>query len=235
MTSGHVSNIKINGKPLELYSLTGIVADTDTRSETEVHGSGGGGLPNTHPGSAQSSPVHFKIESSTTRYQNIYVIDENEQEHHIHLIDFLVSCRKGSLLSLIWGIKKGKKQGPYLAAYNHNTQEVSYDDDILGQFCRPKLLALILYPVMILLCIFVCLIVAGLIPVGENVAMVMKPFFYLLGTLVGIKAGWHISKAIMDAIMNKKIRRFKASKSWLTVLELFQSIPKDKFNALEVT
>lgn len=233
MNQRDIENIKINGKRLQLFSTTGVVADTNTRSETEVRGSGGGGQPNVHPGSSQSSPIHINIESNTTRYQDVFLVDEDNKEHVFNLVDFLVSCRKGNLLSMLWGIKPGKKQGPYLAAYNHNTQDISYNDIALEYFCRPRMLSLIVYPVMILICVILCLIVAGMIPVGDNVAVVIEPFLYLLGALIGIKAGWHISGAIMNSITQSKVNKFKNSKDWLSVIEYFQGISKDKYESVQ--
>jgi len=235
MISDNLNNIKIYNTLIQLYSTTGIVASTNTRSETEVTGSGGGGVPNVHPGSGQSSPVHFKIESNTTRYQELFLIDEENKEHAFNFVDFMVPCRKGNLLTVIWGIKRGKDLGPYFAAYNHDTQEISYDNDILGQYCRPRFLPLILYPTLIILGISLCVYIANLITGGITgaVAVIIPAVFVLLGVFVGIKAGWRLSKIILDRATNKKITEFIMSDNWQSVINDFKQILKEKHKVSE--
>jgi uncharacterized membrane protein YciS (DUF1049 family) len=125
--------IQLNGTPYTIYSVTGKVLDTSTRAETEVTGSGGGGY--THRGSGYNSQVNIK--SKTTRYTKIFLLDDTGKEHVIDLVDFDVHCRTGSVLTMIWAIKAGQKKGPYIAAYNHNTQEMQFDLDTLTQINTP--------------------------------------------------------------------------------------------------
>ncbi len=226
MISDNSNKIKICNTLLQLYSTTGIVASTNTRSETEITGSGGSG---------QSSPVHFKIESSTTRYQELFLIDEDNKEHAFNFVDFMVLCRKENLLTIVWGIKRGKNLGPYFAAYNHDTQKISYDNDILGQYCRPRLLPLILYPTLIILGISLGVYIASLIAGGTTgmVAVIIPAVFTLIGVLVGIKAGWSLSKIILDRVTNKKITKFIMSDNWQSVINDFKHISKEKYKVSE--
>lgn len=235
MISNNSNKIKICNTLLQLYSTTGIVASTNTRSETEITGSGGGGVPNVHPGSSQSSPVHFNIESSTTRYQELFLIDEENKEHAYNFEDFMVPCREGNLLTVIWGIKQGKDRGPYFAAYNHDTQEISYDNDILGQYCRPRLLPLILYPTLIILGIILGVYIASLITGGMTGAdaLIIPAVVALIGVLVGIKAGWFLSGIILDGITSKKTTKFIISENWQSVINDFRHISKEKYKASE--
>lgn len=111
------------GTKYEVFVRAGTVDSTDTRSETETTGtiSGGGGM--TVGGTGANAPVSGQIESKTTRYQNIYLTDEEGKEHAVELVDFLVPCREGQKLSLIFVKTGGKELGSYFHAYNHNTSK----------------------------------------------------------------------------------------------------------------
>jgi hypothetical protein len=111
------------GTKYEVFVRAGTVDSTDTRSETETTGSisGGGGM--TVGGTGANAPVSGQIESKTTRYQNIYLTDEDGREHPVELVDFLVPCREGQKLSLMFVKTGGKELGSYFHAYNHNTSK----------------------------------------------------------------------------------------------------------------
>jgi len=229
MISDNSSSIKINKTKLRLYSTTGIVADTSTRSETEVSGSGGGGIPNTHPGSSQSSPVHFEIESNTTRYQDIFLVDQEKCEHAFNLVDFLVPCRKGNLLTMVWGIKPKKEQGPYFAAINHDTKEISYDDEILDEYCRPRLLALVIYPVVTIIITAIILLLVSYGISAMKPPSIIAGVFMLIGFLVGVINGWRLAALILQKMSHKKIDEFKSSADWRSTIDGLVDVNKENF------
>ena len=109
------------GASWEIRVRTGTVDSTDTRSETEVSGSFGGGGGMTVGGTGGNMPVSGQVQSKTTRYQNIYLTDEDGKEHAIELVDFLVPCKQGHKLSLYLLFTGGSDWGSYFRAYNHNT------------------------------------------------------------------------------------------------------------------
>jgi hypothetical protein len=111
------------GASYNIYARTGTVDSTDTRSETEVTGnvSGGGGY--TSGGTGFSAPVTGSIRSKTTRYQNIFLTDEDGVEHNVSLVNFLVPCKEGHKLTLLLLTSGGSDSGSYFRAYNHNTRE----------------------------------------------------------------------------------------------------------------
>lgn len=111
------------GKKYEVYVRSGAVEGTEIRAETEVRGqiSGGGGL--TVGGSGGNAPVSGQVESRTTRYQNIYLTDEEGVEHAIELVDFVVPCKQGQKLSLFLVAGAGSDRGAWFHAYNHNTRQ----------------------------------------------------------------------------------------------------------------
>ncbi|MEZ5759375.1 MAG: hypothetical protein R3D86_14230 [Emcibacteraceae bacterium] len=81
-----------------IYKLSGTVLSENTRSETEVSGKIYGGGTNSTYGT--TAPVQGKIESKTTRYQTIYLREDNGAEHAIELVDLVVGCREGHKLTL---------------------------------------------------------------------------------------------------------------------------------------
>jgi len=105
------------GARYRIQARTGTVDSTETRAETEVTGdiSGGGGY--SAGGTGITNPVRGSVRSKTTRYQSIFLTDEDGVEHNIQLVDFLVPCKEGHKLTLL------DIGGEYFRAYNHNTRQ----------------------------------------------------------------------------------------------------------------
>lgn len=118
-----IASGSVIGRDYHIHVRTGVVENSETRAETEVSGniSGGGGYSSGGYGS--NAPVSGSIESKTTRFQNIFLKDEDGDDHVIELVDFLIPCKEGQKLSLFI-VKSGENlRGPYFRAYNHNTRE----------------------------------------------------------------------------------------------------------------
>lgn len=109
--------------PYTVNELTGTVISETTRSETEVSG---------HIPSGNSNRGGH-ISSRTTRYQTIYLKDDEGIEHATELVDMIVSCREGQLITL-WGINGGW----WFEGYNHTTRQSSTGNKTLGNFSFPK-------------------------------------------------------------------------------------------------
>ena len=118
-----IASGSVIGRDYHIHVRTGVVESSETRAETEVKGniSGGGGYSSGGYGS--SNPVSGSIESKTTRFQNIFLKDEDGDDHVIELVDFLIPCKEGQKLSLFIVKSGGSLRGPYFRAYNHNTRE----------------------------------------------------------------------------------------------------------------
>ena len=67
------------GLNYRIYDRTGVVDQSDTRSETEVEGSVSGGWG----AGGYTAPVIGSVSSKTTRFQNIYLTDDEGKEHNI--------------------------------------------------------------------------------------------------------------------------------------------------------
>ena len=111
------------GASYKIHARTGTVDSSDVRAETEVTGniSGGGGY--SAGGTGYNAPVTGSIQSRTTRYQNIYLTDEDGLEHNIELVNFLVPCKQGQKLTMLFLTAGKADRGSYFRAYNHNTRE----------------------------------------------------------------------------------------------------------------
>jgi len=114
------------GLDYQVLDRSGIVSHSEIRSETEVEGniSGGGGY--TSGGTGFNTPVRGQIRSKTTRFQNIFLTDDDGVEHTIELQNFIIPCKPDHRLTLLLLITGDKDFGSYFSAYNHNTR-TSYD------------------------------------------------------------------------------------------------------------
>ncbi len=109
----------------KLYWVTGKVVGQVKYATTTVSGRGGG----TSYGGTGSSSV--AISSSSTVHNDIFLVDSNGREHSFQLSNFNVACREGNQLTVIWAIRKGKKEGLYIAVLNHTTSQKVFDSPAL--------------------------------------------------------------------------------------------------------
>lgn len=110
--------------------LSGTVLGETTRSETTVSGKIYGGGTNSTYGTV--APVQGTIESETTRYQTVFLRDDDGSEHAIELVDLLVPCREGHKLTL-WRLGKDL----WVQARNQSTNQV-YRYGKLKKLLYPK-------------------------------------------------------------------------------------------------
>ncbi len=91
--------------PVDLYAFTGVVADQEKSSYTEVTRNNNNNVAT----------------SSTTHYNTIFVRNEAGEERSVQIVDSGLALRAGSHASFIWGIPKGKEKGDYMVVINHDT------------------------------------------------------------------------------------------------------------------
>jgi len=127
----------INGKEYGVYYFTGKVVSEKKWSEPEVSGSGGGGGGYSHQGTGYSSTSPVNITSTTTRFDQFILQGRDEKEKSFNFQNMNIACRDGNILSVLWGIKKGKDEGPYWFVYNHNSEEIFTTDDYKSVFEPP--------------------------------------------------------------------------------------------------
>jgi hypothetical protein len=93
-------------------------------TQTHVTGSGGGGAGYSYKGTGVSRNTPVTISSRTTRHLQFILKDVTGRERAFELQDIDIACREGNILSVVWGVKKGKEKGPYWLVRNHDTENV---------------------------------------------------------------------------------------------------------------
>jgi hypothetical protein len=109
-------------------TLTGQVASVQKWSSTTVTSSGGGGYIHPQYGGVVSAPT---ISSNVQNHQTFWIVAPDGQEIQIDQggIKGDFPCREGQSVSVIWGGKKGRQNGKYLALRNNMTHQISYFSD----------------------------------------------------------------------------------------------------------
>lgn len=142
--------VKVNGRRWEIATKTGIVHDSQVRSELSVSGGGGSGVVTTGPSGTFGSSSTAPISSKTTNYQNLFLIDKDGKEHLIQTTDNLITCHPGQQLSMLFAVPVGKDSGPYFAAYNHSVDRMYYIKSGLNDITQAGLAAYIAIVVVII-------------------------------------------------------------------------------------
>jgi len=171
------------GARYEIFARTGTVDSSETRAETEVTGnvSGGGGV------SGYSAPVSGRVQSKTTRYQNIYLTDDDGIEHNIELVNFLVPCKQGHKLTMLGIAPGGSDTGAYFRAYNHNTREhCNHPKGVISTMFPRK----IFMGAMGLLALFLLVNVFTDSSVGTGEALFMTAMILVFSGLILAGIGW---------------------------------------------
>ncbi|MBI1366662.1 MAG: hypothetical protein GC153_11995 [Alphaproteobacteria bacterium] len=107
-----------------LFEVTGEVESETTRAETEVRGE----IP------SNSGPFPGRVESKTTRYQTIYLKDEDGGQYAVELVDFVIPCREGHKLTV-----RGADKRKWFDVTNHSTGQSFEDGRGLAKYAFPDL------------------------------------------------------------------------------------------------
>jgi hypothetical protein len=124
-----MKTIATSGKEYSLYWNCGKVEGSSKNMETRVHGSGGGSN-----GYGGTNAVN--ISSTTTVHDQLFIKDKNGKESSYQLQNFNLACREGNELSVIWAIKKGNKEGPYIVVHNRTTASTFFQEAELKKIFR---------------------------------------------------------------------------------------------------
>ncbi|MCC7330336.1 MAG: hypothetical protein IT484_09355 [Gammaproteobacteria bacterium] len=110
--------VTTGSKRIDLHAFTGEVVEQQKSSHTEVS------RDNNQP-------------TSTTHYNKIFVRAADGAERSLEIVDSGFSARSGSKASIIWGIKDGKQEGPYLGIINHDTAAIHLIRKPVNDFAGP--------------------------------------------------------------------------------------------------
>lgn len=100
-----IGSVTSGGKTINLHAFSGEVVDQQKSSYTEV----------------SRGNNNYQQQVSTTHYNKIFVRASDGAERSLEIVDAGFSARAGSKASIVWGIKEGKDEGPYLGIVNHDT------------------------------------------------------------------------------------------------------------------
>jgi hypothetical protein len=103
------ASVKAGSRTIDLHAFTGQVVDQQRSSVTEV----------TH-----HNPNNTMIGSTshTWNYNKVFLRNDEGEEKTLEIVDKGgFSARPGQKASIIWGIRKGKELGDYMAVVNHET------------------------------------------------------------------------------------------------------------------
>lgn len=144
------SVIQVRGKNYNVYEFTGKVAHSNKQLETVVSGGGGGGA--TYQGTGGTAPV--SISSKTYTHDDIFLVNEQGQEHVLRLVDWDIATRESHVIQAIWLIKEGKDTGSYVAINNLSTNTLLWGDSgrhgSIGKLVRPEWWKVFILPIVIL-------------------------------------------------------------------------------------
>ncbi|WP_321396847.1 hypothetical protein [Emcibacter sp.] len=185
-----LKEVMVNGRIYEIYYFTGAVVDEKQWSETEVSGSGGGG----YSVGNQTTPTYVDVRSKTTRHNQFILQGQDGHEQSFSFEDWGISCRKGSILTVMWAIPKGQKKGPYIAVYNHQMKEYFWGDDFAAMFFPGRVTLPLLgniswWPVAAFFTTpFVWSLLLWSEGMGFAVGLLVAPFFSFFGVRMLVKS-----------------------------------------------
>jgi hypothetical protein len=121
MTSDDSPQFKGRLKSLKVYTFTGHVRGSATRSDTSVSGSI----------STAGNRVQGSISSKTTVTNNFRLVDpRNKEEQNFQLLNWDVRLFENQLVSVARAIRKNRNGGPVFLVVNHSTGEYSVPNTV---------------------------------------------------------------------------------------------------------
>ena len=212
-----LKDININVKLYNLYSCTGKVASFNKFNTTEVTGSGGGGGGRIDTdyflgtsGKIKINPI--KIESETTIYDQLILVDEDSQEYDFQLKNLNLNCREGNKISVAQAIKQGGQNVNNIMIHNHNTKTTIFDIKTLSYWLRPIWLwAFVALPIGILVIPFFIGVFSG------NIWLLLLSFFVSLFATPRVYAG------MREIIGESKAIKFKNSSEVKRIIDYIET------------
>jgi hypothetical protein len=127
-----IQSVTVGDRIIDLHKFSGEVVDEKKWATTQVSGGGGG----YNVGSGQHNPVTIASVSQT--HDQFFLKNNSGQEMAVETTDAGLALRKGHHVTVFWGIIRGQERGPYLAFYNHTTNNLTkIDPAIQGLVAKP--------------------------------------------------------------------------------------------------
>jgi hypothetical protein len=135
------ASIQAGSRTIDLHAFTGLVVDQQRSSVTEV----------TH-----HHPNNTAIGSTirTWSYNKVFLRADDGQEKSLEIQDKGgFAARPGQKASIIWGIRKDKELGDYLAVVNHETGAIQCIRKAVNDNAGPPLYNMLLIVLVIVGCV----------------------------------------------------------------------------------
>ncbi|GAB4148932.1 MAG: hypothetical protein Tsb0016_20120 [Sphingomonadales bacterium] len=125
-----INQVTIGGKTYAIHGFRGDVASSQKQKETRVSGSGGGGGPH--------YTQNVQITSTTIDHHELFLVNRSGEERNFKFVNWDIPCREGQNISVLWAIREGREQGPYVRVINNNLkQQQSLKPGELASEMRP--------------------------------------------------------------------------------------------------
>ena len=128
-----LKTITVGSRRLEIHSFSGHVTSAEKWSTTEVSGGGGEGVINRSGGYIKNNPV----KSKTTTHAQLLVLAPDGEERSLKLENVELAIRPGHWVSLMYAVRSGRQNGPYVAIFNHNTTSLDFIPNGADKACIP--------------------------------------------------------------------------------------------------
>lgn len=130
-----MTTITLGSRRVALHGMSGEVMDAQKWTTTEISGGGGSGVISNGSGYVQ----HDEVKSKTTTHDQIIIRTADGGEESLKVEDVNLAVRQGHWVSLIWAIPGDRKEGPFVAVFNHNTGSLDFIDSGVNKACLPML------------------------------------------------------------------------------------------------
>ena len=135
------ASVKAGSRTIDLHAFTGHVVDQQRSSVTEV--------THHHPNNTM-----IGSSSRTWRYNKVFLRAEDGEEKSLEIQDKGdFSARHGQKASIVWGIRKGKELGDYMAVVNHETGAVHCIRKAINDNAGPPFYNMLLIVLVIVGCV----------------------------------------------------------------------------------
>jgi hypothetical protein len=126
-----IQSVTVGDRIIALHKFTGEIVEEKKWATTHVSGGGGG----YNVGSGHNNPVSITSVSQT--HDQFFLKNASGQELAVETTNAGLALRKEHRVTAFWGILQGQERGPFIAFYNHTTNNVTKLDAAIQGLAVP--------------------------------------------------------------------------------------------------
>lgn len=130
-----VGIINLGSRQIAIESESGEVMHSQKWTTTKVSGGGGSGVISNGTGYIRNN----EVKSKTTTHDQIIVRFGEGREESLEVADAHLAVRLGHWVSLIRALPNGRREGPVVAIFNHNTDALDFIPSAVNKACFPMI------------------------------------------------------------------------------------------------